>query len=105
MEDDLDGIMPGTQVFLRDFAIREEPADEAWRSNQAGKHSAKWISTENFTDLWRSFKTLTEREAKNIGKSVEARDGCLAWQTLSGRFEQGVEARTGIALTELGDLN
>ena len=50
-------------------------------------------------------KKLTEGEAKTIVKSVEDRDGCVACQKLWERFEQGVEARTGAALTELGDLN
>ena len=63
VEDYLHGILPGMQAFLKDFVQSEEPADEAWRSNQAGEYPTKLISTENVKGLWRILKTLTEGEA------------------------------------------
>ena len=33
VEDYLDGIMPGMQEFLKDFAKKEEPADADWRQH------------------------------------------------------------------------
>ena len=55
-------------------------------------------------DLWRALKNMTKGEARQIVKSVREQDGFVAWQKLAERYEQGREARTGIALAELGDL-
>ena len=105
MEDYLDQITAGMQDFLKSFVRKEEPADSAWRAQVAGQYDVKVLSKENTIDLWRTLKRLTKGEARKIVKSVKDRDGCVAWQKLWERFEQGVEARTGTALTELSELN
>ena len=105
LEDYLDGVMPGMQEFLKVVAKRELPANEAWRTAEKGKYSEKVLSKENAVELWRTLKNLTEGEARTIVKSVRDRDGFVAWQKLAERFEQGLEARTGVALMELGELN
>ena len=101
MEDYLDDKVPGMRACLKAAVAEEGAANHEWLKARTGLGAKVMASS---VDLWRALKNLTTGEAKTIVKSVREHDGFLAWQKLSERYEQGREARTGMALAELGDL-
>lgn len=101
VEDHVDGIVPGMREFLKAIVKLEEPATPEWRQKQVSIYGPKVM--EWGVELWRLLKTQTEREAKTIVRNVKDRDGYMAWQNLATNFDQCVEARMSIALSELGD--
>ena len=67
----------------------------------AGRHkpSADWRNQGK--SLYRALKKLTDGDARKIVMSVKTEDGWEAWHALCQNLEAGINARMGVALSEV----
>ena len=59
---------------------------------------------EEHANLWRLLRRITEGESKKVVMSIKDEDGFRAWQRLKQRFEPGLAARQGIAMSEFSGM-
>ena len=99
--DYIDTQCKGVKELLLEIDGTEEDIDEQWRESKQGLYSPAVLDQ---VKLYRALKKLTCGESQKVVNSVGEEDGFRAWQKLRLRFEPGLQAKRGIILMELNNM-
>ena len=99
--DYIDTQCKGVKELLVEIDGTEEDIDEQWRESKQGLYPPAVLDQ---VKLYRALKKLTCGESQKVVNSVGEEDGFRAWQKLRLRFEPGLQAKRGIILMELNNM-
>ena len=99
--DYIDTQCKGVKELLAEVDATEDDINEKWRVERAGMYPSAAL---DHIKLYRALKKLTNGESLKVVNSVQNEDGFRAWQKLRSRFEPGLQAKRGIILMELNNM-
>ena len=101
VSDYIDTQCKGVKELLAEIDTTEEDIDYRWREEKSGMYPPAVLDQ---VKLYRALKKLTTGESLKVVNSIQNEDGFRAWQKLRLRFEPGLQAKRGIILMELNNM-